>query len=49
MEGRLARFIARQTGKPDEYLLCLYEKISSRLPDNFIVLILVKNSLWRYL
>jgi hypothetical protein len=32
MEAGLAR-LARQPGKRDEFLLCLYEKISSRLPE----------------
>jgi hypothetical protein len=45
--------IARQPGKRDEFLLCLYEKIASRLPGQFcytdIVLTVVKNSLRRYL
>ena len=31
MEAGLAR-LARQPGKRDEFLLCLYEKIPSRLP-----------------
>jgi hypothetical protein len=52
MEAGLAR-LARQPGKRDEFLLCLYEKISSRLPGQFcyidIVLTVVKNSLQRYL
>jgi hypothetical protein len=52
MEAGLAR-LARQPGKRDEFLLCLYEKISSRLPGQFcyidIVLTVVKNSLRRYL
>jgi hypothetical protein len=34
MEAGLAR-LARQPGKRDEFLLCLYEKISSRLPGQF--------------
>jgi hypothetical protein len=35
MEAGLAR-LARQPGKKrDEFLLCLYEKISSRLPGQF--------------
>ena len=29
---------ARQPGKRDEFGLCLYRKISSRLLDNFVVL-----------
>ena len=48
MEAGLAR-LARQPGKRDEFLLCLYEKISSRLPGQFccfdIDLTVVKNSL----
>ena len=52
MEAGLAR-LARQPGKRDEFLLCLYEKISSRLPGQFccfdIDLTVVKNSLRRYL
>jgi hypothetical protein len=36
MEAGLAR-LARQPGKRDEFLLCLYEKISSRLPGQFLV------------
>ena len=52
MEDGLAR-LARQPGKRDEFLLCLYEKISSRLPGQFcyidVVLTVVKNSLRRYL
>ena len=52
MEAGLAR-LARHPGKRDEFLLCLYEKISSHLPGQFccfhIVLTLVKNSLRRYL
>ena len=52
MEDGLAR-LARQPGKLDEFLLCLYEKISSRLPGQFcyidVVLTVVKNSLRRYL
>ena len=52
MEAGLAR-LARQPGKRDEFLLCLYEKISSRLPGQFcyidVVLTVVKNSLRRYL
>jgi hypothetical protein len=52
MEAGLAR-LARQPGWPDEFLLCLYEKISSRLPGQFccfdIDLTVVKNSLGRYL
>jgi hypothetical protein len=52
MEAGLAR-LARQPGKQDEFLLCLYEKISSRLPGQFcyidVVLTVVKNSLRRYL
>jgi hypothetical protein len=47
MEAGLAR-LARQVGGM-EFLLCLYEKISSRLPGQFccfdIVLTVVKNSL----
>jgi hypothetical protein len=43
----------RQPGKRDEFLLCLYEKSSSRLPGQFcyidVVLTVVKNSLRRYL
>ena len=50
MEAGLAR-LARQPGKRDEFLLCLYEKISSRLPGQFscfdIDLTVVKNSLPR--
>ena len=46
MEAGLAR-LARQPGKRDEFLLCLYEKISSRLPGQFcyidVVLTVVKN------
>jgi hypothetical protein len=34
MEAGLAR-LARQPGKQDEFLLCLYEKISSRLLGKF--------------
>ncbi len=34
MEAELAR-LAGQPGKPDEFVLCLYEKISSRLPGQF--------------
>ena len=34
MEAGLAR-LARQPGKRDEFLLCLYEKIPSRLPGQF--------------
>jgi hypothetical protein len=41
MEAGLAR-LAGQPGKRDEFLLCLYEKISSRLT-------VVKNNLRRYL
>ena len=37
MEAGLAR-LARQPGKRDEFLLCLYEKISSRLPGQFCTL-----------
>jgi hypothetical protein len=53
MEAGLAR-LARQPGKGDEFLvLCLYEKISSRLPGQFccfdIDLTVVKNNLRRYL
>jgi hypothetical protein len=52
MKAGLAR-LARQPGKRDEFLLCLYEKISSRLPGQFcyidIFLTVVKNSLRRYL
>ena len=52
MEAGLAR-LARQPGKRDEFLLCLYEKISSRLPGQFscfdIDLRVVKNILRRYL
>ena len=52
MEAGLAR-LARQPGKRDEFLLCLYEKIPSRLPGQFccfdIDLTVVKNSLRRYL
>jgi hypothetical protein len=53
MEAGLAR-LARQPGKRDEFLLCLYEKISSRLIAgtillHCIVLTVVKNSLRRYL
>jgi hypothetical protein len=52
MEAGLAR-LARQPGKRDEFLLCLYEKISSRFPGQFccfdIDLTVVKNSLRRYL
>ena len=52
MEAGLAR-LARQPGWLDEFLLCLYEKISSRLPGQFccfdIDLTVVKNSLRRYL
>jgi hypothetical protein len=52
MEAGLAR-LARQPGKRDGFLLCLYEKISSRLPGQFcyidIVLTVVKNSLRRFL
>ena len=52
MEAGLAR-LARQPGKRDKLLLCLYEKISSRLPGQFfcfdIDLTVVKNSLRRYL
>jgi hypothetical protein len=52
MEAGLAR-LARQPSKRDEFLLRLYEKISSRLPEHFccfdIVLTVVKNSLRRYL
>jgi hypothetical protein len=53
MEAGLAR-LARQPGKKrDEFLLSLYEKISSRLPGQFccfdIVLTAVKNSLGHYL
>jgi hypothetical protein len=47
MEAGLAR-LARQHNKGDEFLLCLYQKISSRLPGQFccfdIVLIVVKIS-----
>ena len=49
----LTHALARQPGKRDEFLLCLYEKISSRLPGQFccfdIDLTVVKNSLRRYL
>jgi hypothetical protein len=39
MEAGLAR-LARQPGKRDEFLLCLYEKISyPACRDNFVVLI----------
>ena len=52
MEAGLARLV-RQPGKRDEFLLCLYEKISSRLPGQFcyidIVLTVVKYSLRLYL
>jgi hypothetical protein len=52
MEAGLAR-LARQPGWRDEFLLCLYEKISSRLPGQFscfdIDLTVVKNSLRQYL
>jgi hypothetical protein len=52
MEAGLAR-LARQPGWRDEFLLCLYGKISSRLPGQFccfdIDLTVVKNSLRRYL
>ena len=54
MEAGLAR-LARQPGKRDEFLLCLYEKISSRLPGQFcyidvvLTVTVVKNSLRRYL
>jgi hypothetical protein len=52
MEAGLAR-LARQPSKRDEFLLCFYEKMSSRLPGQFcyidIVLIVVKNVLQRYL
>jgi hypothetical protein len=52
MEAGLAR-LARQPGNRDEFLLCLYEKISSRLPGQSccfdIDLTVVKNSLRRYL
>jgi hypothetical protein len=34
MEAGLT-LLARQPGKLDEFLLCLYEKISSRLPGQF--------------
>ena len=47
MEAELAH-LAGQPGKRDEFLLCLYEKISSRLPGQFcrfdIDLTVVKNS-----
>ena len=39
MEARLAR-LARQPGKRDEFLLCLYDKISSRLPGQFCYIVL---------
>jgi hypothetical protein len=38
MEAGLAR-LARQSGKRDEFLLCLYE-ISSRLPGQFCYIVL---------
>jgi hypothetical protein len=51
MEAGLAR-LARQPGKRDEFLLCLYENISSRLPGQFccfdVDLTVVKNNLRRY-
>jgi hypothetical protein len=40
MEAGLAR-LARQPDKRDEFLLCLYEKISSRLPGQFVVKTLI--------
>jgi hypothetical protein len=40
MEAGLAR-LARQPGKRDEFILCLYEKISSACRDNFVTLILL--------
>jgi hypothetical protein len=47
MDAGLAR-LRRQPGKQDEFLLCLYEKISSRLLGQFcyidIVLTVVKNT-----
>ena len=50
MAAGLAR-LARQPGKRDEFLLCLYENISSRGQFCYIdiVLTVVKNSLRRYL
>ena len=52
MEAALAR-LARQPGKRDKFLLCLYENISSRLPGQFCCLdidwTVVKNNLRRYL
>jgi hypothetical protein len=39
MEAGLAR-LARQPGKRDEFLLCLYEKISSRFPGQFCYIVL---------
>ena len=53
MEAGLAR-LARQPGKRDEFLLCLYEKISliplaGTILLHCIVLTVVKNSLRRYL
>jgi hypothetical protein len=52
MEAGLAH-LAKKPGKRDEFLLCLHEKISFRLPGEFccfdIVLTVVKNSLRRYL
>ena len=39
MEAGLAR-LARQPGKPDEFLLCLYEKLLSRLLGQFCYIVL---------
>ena len=50
MEAGLAR-LARQPGKRDEFLSCLYEKIplAGTILLHCIVLTVVKNSLRRYL
>jgi hypothetical protein len=32
--------LARQPGKRDEFLLCLYDKMSSRLPGQFCYIVL---------
>jgi hypothetical protein len=39
MAAGLARLV-RQPGKRDEFLLCLYDKISSSLPGQFCYIVL---------